>query len=112
MNDLIIDAIQDIKGKRIVKLDLRNTDDAPTDYFIICEGESTTQVKAISNSIARKVKNELGISPNHVEGLNNAQWILVDFFDTVVHIFHPETRKYYEIEELWNDADSLEYDDL
>lgn len=111
-NDLVVEAIQDIKGKNIVKLDLRSLDEAPTDYFIICEGDSTTQVKSIADNIYKRLKNELGILPEHFEGQRNALWVLLDYFDTVVHVFHPETRAHYELEELWGDAVFTEYQDL
>ena len=111
-NALVIDAIQDIKGKKIVKMDLRKTEGAPTDFFILCEGESVTQVKAISSNIEKRISKELGVKPNHTEGTANAQWVLVDYFTTVVHVFHPETRKFYDIEELWSDADTEEFSDL
>jgi ribosome-associated protein len=112
INDIIIDAIQDIKGKNILKLDLRRLDDAPTDYFIICEGDSSTQVKAISENISKKVKDILGFKPSHVEGVVGSRWILVDYFDTIVHVFYPATREYYDIEDLWSDAESTEYQNL
>ena len=112
LNSTIIDAIQDIKGKKIVKMDLRNTDGAPTDYFIICEGESVTQVKAIAGNIEKQIHQKLGLRANHTEGAGNAEWILVDFFNTIVHVFYPETRKFYDIEELWSDSDTVEYEDL
>ena len=110
--DLIVDSIQDIKGKRIVQLDMRELDFAPASYFIICEGESTTQVKAISDNIYRKVKEELGITPNHTEGLSDSKWILVDYFDTIVHVFYPETRSFYDLENLWSDASLKTFEDL
>ena len=112
LNHWIIDAIQDIKGKNIVKLDLRSLDDAPADYFIVCEGDSSTQVKAISDNIGRKLRDKLGIHPNHTEGMDGAKWILVDFFDTVVHVFYPETRAFYEIEDLWSDAKFTQYENI
>ncbi|MFZ1750699.1 MAG: ribosome silencing factor [Saprospiraceae bacterium] len=112
MNHLIIDAIQDIKGKNIVQLDLRTLKDAPTDFFIICEGDSSTQVKAISDNIGRKIKEKIGLSPYHTEGVDGAKWILVDYFDTVVHVFYPETRAFYEIEELWGDAHITQYENI
>jgi ribosome-associated protein len=112
LNDLIVDSIQDIKGKNILKLDLRKLDDAPTDFFIICEGDSTTQVKAISNSIFRRLKEEMGQPPLHVEGVQNSRWICMDYFNTVVHIFHRETREFYDIENLWSDAKFTEYENL
>jgi ribosome-associated protein len=112
LNDLIIDSIQDIKGKNIVKLDLQKLDDAPTDFFIICEGDSNTQVKAISNNIYKRLKEELGFPPTHVEGVQNSRWICMDYFNTVVHVFYRETREFYDIENLWSDAKSTEYENL
>lgn len=112
LNDLIIDAIQDIKGKNIIKLDLSELHDAPTNTFVICEGESTTQVKAISENIKLRLKKELGEFPVNSEGQESSTWICIDYFTTVVHIFYPETRKFYELEELWSDARFTEYQDL
>lgn len=112
LNELIVDAIQDIKGKNIIKLDLRELDDSPADYFIICEGESTTQIKAISENIVKRAKDDLNIRPSHVEGMQGSKWILVDYFDTIVHVFYPETRAFYEVEDLWSDANTTEYQNL
>lgn len=112
LTELIVDSIQDIKGKNIVRLDLRDIDDAPTDFFIICEGDSVTQVNAIADNIVRRLKEELDIRPSHVEGKQSAQWVLVDYFDVVVHVFYPETRKFYEIEDLWADAKHTEYQNI
>ncbi len=112
LSEVIIDSIQDIKGKNILKLDLRHIDDAPTDFFIICEGDSVTQVNAIAGNISRRVKDECGIRHSRLEGMANAKWVLVDYFDIVVHVFYPETRKYYELEDLWLDAKSTEYQNL
>lgn len=111
-NDLIIDSIQDIKGKKIVKLDLRDLDATPTDFFFICEGESNTQVKAIAQNIRKRVKDETGILPTHLEGLQDGAWALVDYFNVVVHIFHPEKRAFYDLENLWSDAAFTEYASL
>ncbi|MBI5915020.1 MAG: ribosome silencing factor [Bacteroidetes bacterium] len=112
LNDLIIDSIQDIKGKKIVKLDLRKLGDAPADFFIVCEGDSNTQVKAISNNIYKRLKEEEGQPPVHMEGTQNARWICMDYFNTVVHIFYRETREFYDIESLWSDAKFTEYENL
>ncbi len=112
LNDLIIDAIQDIKGKKIVKLDLRHIEDAPTDFFIICQGDSTTQIKALANNIDKRVKEEMMTKASHIEGLMGAKWILVDFFTTVVHVFYQETRDFYDLEDLWSDAHAIYYDDI
>ncbi|MCB0688859.1 MAG: ribosome silencing factor [Saprospiraceae bacterium] len=110
--EIIIDAIRDIKGKRITKLDLSKIDDSPSDCFIICEGDSNTQVKALADNIQKKVLDESGLRPNHVEGTGNAKWVLVDYFSTIVHIFHPETRAFYELEDLWSDAKITYYENL
>ena len=112
MNDLIIDSIQDIKGKNIVKLDLRHLDDAPTDFFIICEGDSNTQIKAISENVSFRLKREGNTYPNHVEGAQGSVWVCMDYFDTIVHIFHPEKRHFYQLEALWSDATVTEYESL
>jgi ribosome-associated protein len=112
LNALIIDSIQDIKGKNLLKLDLRQLDDAPASFFIICEGDSNTQVKAISENIHLRLKNEAGESPAHYEGQTNSLWICMDYFDIVVHIFYKDTRNYYELEGLWSDAIFTEYENL
>lgn len=112
LNTLIVDSIQDIKGKNIVKLDLRKLEEAPCDYFIICEGDSNTQVKAIADNIRKRVKEEAGLLPLHTEGERNALWICVDYFDTVVHVFYREKRAFYQLEELWGDASFTEYETL
>ncbi len=109
---LIVDSIHDIKGKNIIKMNLAKLDDAPAEAFIICEGESITQIRAISDNIHRRVKNELGMTPNHIEGNVDARWILVDYFTTVVHIFYPDSRSYYDLEGLWNDAHVIEIPDF
>ncbi len=112
LNNLVIDSIQDIKGKNIIKLDLQHLDDAPTDFFIICEGDSDTQVRAISNNIHKRLKDELFVLPSHTEGAQSSKWICLDYFNTVVHVFYRETRGYYELEDLWGDAKFTEYETL
>ena len=111
-NDLIVDSIQDIKGKKIVKLDLRGLDATPADFFIICEGESNTQVKAIADNIRKRVKEELDLLPSHAEGVQDGIWALLDYFNVIVHVFHPEKRAFYDLENLWSDAAFTEYGSL
>lgn len=108
---LIIDSITDIKGKNIVQLDLRHLPDAPARFFIICEGDSNTQIKAIAANVERRAKAEAG-QKAHSEGQIGARWVLVDFFDVIVHIFDKETRRYYELEDLWSDAKLTEYKNI
>ena len=107
--NVIIDAIHDIKGKNVLKLDLREISDRPADFFIICEGDSSTQVKSIADNIQKRTKQDLNLRATHVEGTKNATWILLDYFDIIVHVFYPETRQFYELEELWGDAKISEH---
>jgi len=100
----IIDGIEDVKGKEIILLDLREIDNTVCDYYIICEGTSNTQVTAIVNSIQKKVSKNIKDKPWHVEGLDNAEWVLMDYVNVVVHVFQKQTRDYYDIESLWGDA--------
>ncbi|WP_243647793.1 ribosome silencing factor [Flaviaesturariibacter flavus] len=100
----IIKAIQEKKGENIISLDLRKIDEAVADFFIICEGTSGPQVRAIADSIEDEVKQECGENVYHQEGRQNLQWVLLDFVNIVVHVMNPETRKFYRLEEMWSDA--------
>ncbi len=105
----IIKAVQDKKGEHIVSLDLRKIHEAVSDFFIICQASSTTQVKAIADEIEHQVKEETGENPYRHEGQQAAQWILIDYVNVVVHIMQPETRKFYRLEEMWSDAPMTEH---
>ena len=100
----IIAAIQEKKGENIVSLDLRKIPEAVADFFIVCEGTSQPQVKAIADNIEEKVKENSGENVFHKEGFQSLQWVLVDFVNIVVHIMQPETRNFYSLEEMWSDA--------
>ncbi len=102
LKDLIIQHIIDKKGENIVVLDLRKVTSI-TDYFVICSGTVDQHIKAIKDNIIEKLEEE-GIKYWHVEGEQALSWILIDYVDVVVHIFHPITREYYKIEKLWADA--------
>ena len=104
----IIDGIEDVKGQDINILDLREIENTVCDYFIICEGTSNTQVNAIVNSIQKKVSRQTRDKPWHIEGSDNAEWILMDYVNVVVHIFQKHIREYYDIESLWGDAITTE----
>ena len=106
---LIIKAIQDKKGENIVSLDLRKIPEAVSDYFIVCEATSTTQVKAIADHVEETVKKQTGELPYRHEGYQALQWILIDYVNIVVHIMQSETRKFYKLEEMWSDATLQEY---
>ena len=100
----IVEAIQDTKGEDIKILDLTHIENSVADYFIICSANSNTQVTAIAGNLEKKVRNDLQERPWHVEGAENAMWVLVDYVAVVVHIFQRHIREYYDIEELWGDA--------
>ncbi|GAL63878.1 MULTISPECIES: ribosome silencing factor [Algibacter] len=101
---VILSGIEDVKGKEINILDLREIENTVCDYFIVCEGTSNTQVSAIVNSVQKKVSKELKDHPWHTEGLDNAEWVLMDYVNVVVHVFQKQIREYYDIESLWGDA--------
>lgn len=100
----IIKGIEDIKGNNIEILDLRAIDNSACDYFVICSGNSNTQVNAIVNAVQKTVSKELKDKPWHVEGAENAEWVLMDYVNIVVHVFQQQIREYYNIESLWGDA--------
>ena len=103
----IVRGIEEIKGQDIEILDLREIENTVCDYFIICNGTSNTQVNAIVNSVQKLVSKTLREKPWHVEGSNNAEWVLLDYVDVVVHVFQKQIREFYNIEGLWGDATSL-----
>ncbi len=100
----IIKGIESVKGENIKILDLRDIDNTPCDYFIVCDGNSNTQVNAITGSVQRTVSKELHDKPWHIEGEGQAEWILMDYVNVVVHVFQKHIREYYKIENLWGDA--------
>ena len=103
----ILKGIEEVKGQDIEILDLRGIENTVSDYFIICNGTSNTQVSAILNSIQKVVSKSINEKPWHVEGSNNAEWILLDYVHVVVHIFQKHIREFYDIEGLWGDAISV-----
>ena len=109
ISEFIVHGIQEKKGNDIVRLDLRNIHSSVADYYVVTHAESSTQVKAIANSVEEEVFKALGIEPFRKEGLQNAEWILLDYFDVVVHIFKTDKREFYGIEDLWGDAEMKYY---
>ncbi len=106
----IIKAVQDKKASRIVSLDLRKITEASADFFVICEATSTVQVKAIADSVDNIVEQETGERPYRSEGVQSLKWVLIDYVNIVVHIMQPEARTFYQLEELWHDAPSMEHE--
>ncbi len=101
---VIIKGIDDVKGENIQLLDLREIENTVCDYFIVCSGNSNTQVNAISGSVQKIVSKEIKDKPWHVEGQGNSEWILMDYVNVVVHVFQKHVRDFYDIESLWGDA--------
>ena len=101
----IIEGIQNKKGKNIVNISFKKIENAVCQNFIICNGDSNTHVCAIGDSVEDYVKNKLNERADHKEGFKNAQWILLDYIDVVVHVFQKQYRDHYKLEELWADAD-------
>lgn len=99
-----IHGIQEKKGKEITVLDLSHIPTAVCKYFVICNGDSTTQVQALADSVIEEVRKASGEKPWHTEGYDNREWILIDYADVVIHIFLPEVREFYGLEDLWADA--------
>ena len=100
----IIEGIEEVKGEDINVLDLREIENNVCQYFVVCSGNSNTQVRAISGAVQKLVSKAIHEKPWHVEGLETSEWILMDFVDIVVHIFQKQTRSHYDIESLWGDA--------
>lgn len=105
ISELVIHGIQEKKGNDIVRLDLRNIHSSVADYFVVCHAESSTQVKAISQSVEEEVFKALKLDPWRKEGMQNADWIILDYIDVVVHVFKTDKREFYGIEDLWGDAE-------
>jgi ribosome-associated protein len=105
----IIRAIQNKKGEKVVSLDLRKIPEASADFFIVCEASSTTQVKAICDEVEFQVKQDCDEMPYKHEGRQALQWVLIDYVNVVVHVMHPDARKFYKLEEMWSDASALDH---
>jgi|TARA_Y100000994_G_scaffold225057_1_gene207150 ribosome-associated protein len=100
----IINSIQEVKGDEVCTIDLRNVENNFCSYFVICNGTSNTHVNSIVGSIQKKISKELKEKPYNTEGEENAEWVLIDYVDIVVHVFQKNIRSYYKLEELWGDA--------
>jgi ribosome-associated protein len=101
----VIKGIFEKKGQKVLKIDLRKLENRITDYFVICQATSTTQVSALADSVEDTARKEAGEKPVHIEGLDNCFWVLLDYGTVVVHIFLEEYRNFYSLESLWADAD-------
>ncbi len=112
MTEMIIEGIRQRKGRDISIVDLSGIESAAAGKFIICSGGSTTQVGSIADSVREHLRRQAGIKPYNYDGYGNSQWIIIDYGDILVHVFLPDTRRLYNLEELWNDAAITEVPDL
>lgn len=108
----IVEGIQERKGKNISHIDLSELESVSAEHFVICEGTSTMQVSAIADSVREYVFEQSGVKPFNYDGYGNAQWIVIDYGAIYVHVFLPEYREYYNLEQLWNDAKIMEIPNL
>jgi ribosome-associated protein len=107
LSKIIIKGMEEKKASEILVMDLRKIKNSMTDFFVICSGNSDTQLEAISESIEAEIHKANENPPRRVEGKSNGEWVLMDYFDVVVHIFLKEKRNYYGLEELWGDAKTI-----
>ena len=105
ISELAIHGMQEKKGNEIVRLDLRNIFSSVSDYFVICHADSSTQVKAIANSVEEEILKLHSRSPGAKRAWSMREWILLDYVDVVIHIFRTDKREYYGVEDLWGDAE-------
>ncbi len=110
--DTIVEAIQEKKGQGITIADLREIDGSICNYFVICQGNSPSQINAIAESVYLIAKKKLGEMPVHEAGLQNLQWVAIDYGDVVVHIFLPDVREFYDLDNLWEDAKLEQIEDI
>lgn len=103
-------AMQEKKGKQIISLDMTKIHNSVTDYFVICHANSKIQVEAIYDNVVKIIREQCDTKPINKEGTENAEWILIDYFDVVVHIFLNDIRSFYHLEDLWADAIKKEYE--
>lgn len=104
MTEIAIKGILEKKGKDITIIDLRNVEGSLFDYYVLCTGNSPSHVDAISESVDKEIKIATGIDPKRVEGMQNCMWVLLDYFDVVIHVMLEEARDFYRIEAMWKDA--------
>ncbi len=102
---VLIKILIDKKAVDIVKCDLRNIENSVCDFFIICSGTSSIHIKSLSDVLYKELRKKLKIAPWHIEGMENCEWVLLDYVDVVVHIFNENARDFYKLEELWADAE-------
>lgn len=109
--EIAVKAIQSKKGRQITMIDFDGVEGSLFEYYVLCTANSPSHVDALADETEKQIKEITGISPRRVEGLQNCQWVLLDYFDLVIHIFLAETREFYNIEAMWKDVKQVHYQD-
>ena len=109
--EIAVKAIQSKKGRQITMIDFDGVEGSLFEYYVLCTAHSPSHVDALADETEKQIKEITGISPRRVEGLQNCQWVLLDYFDVVIHIFLAETREFYNIEAMWKDVKQVHYQD-
>mgnify|MGYP003541084475 FL=1 len=109
--EIAVKAIQSKKGRQITMIDFDGVEGSLFEYYVLCTANSPSHVDALADETEKQIKEITGISPRSVEGLQNCQWVLLDYFDVVIHIFLAETREFYNIEAMWKDVKQVHYQD-
>ena len=109
--EIAVKAIQSKKGRQITMMDFDGVEGSLFEYYVLCTANSPSHVDALADETEKQIKEITGISPRRVEGLQNCQWVLLDYFDVVIHIFLAETREFYNIEAMWKDVKQVHYQD-
>ncbi|HBN05580.1 MAG: ribosome silencing factor [Bacteroidales bacterium] len=104
LTEIAIKGIQDKKGRDITLISLKEIEGSLFDYYIVCTGNSPSHIDSITDAIEQEIKKAVGLSPKRIEGLQNCQWVLLDYFDVIIHVMLEETRDFYKIEQMWKDA--------
>ncbi len=111
LSKIAIEAIKSKKGKQITLIDFEGVEGSLFDYYVVCTANVPSHVDALADEIEKQIWETLSIKPRRVEGLQNCQWVLLDYFDVVVHVFLPETREFYNMEAMWKDVKQEHYED-
>ena len=109
--EIAVKAIQSKKGRQITMIDFDGVEGSLFEYYVLCTANSPSHVDALADETEKQIKEITGISPRRVEGLQNCQWVLLDYFDVFIHIFLAETREFYNIEAMWKDVKQVHYQD-
>lgn len=111
LSKIAVEAIRSKKGRQVTLIDFDGVEGSLFEYYVLCTANSPSHVDALADEIEKQVKELTGISPRRVEGLQNCQWVLLDYFDVIIHVFLAETREFYNMEAMWKDVKQIHFED-